>query len=125
MPAPTRFDFSEQLGLAGQAGYHFTQPLTFYQDEAETLPVNLTGFSAVLTLRQPGGVVYMTLTSAGGGIALGGAAGTVAIASASQAPPATAPPAGRHAYALELFAPGGALDTVLRGFWDFLPDESP
>lgn len=124
MTAPARFDFSEQLGLAGQAGYHFAQPLTFYQDEAETLPVNLTGFSAVFTLRQPGGVTFLTLTSAGGGVVLGGAAGTVSLSSATQAPPVATPPAGRHAYALELFAPGGALDSVLRGFWDFVPDES-
>lgn len=57
--------------------------LTIYTDDDATTLLNLTGYTATLTVRdKPGGSTIATLTS-GSGLTLGGSAGTIVIAQTS------------------------------------------
>ena len=78
--------------------------------------INLTGYTARLSVRthHSSATVLLSLTTANGGIALGGAAGTISItASATTTAALTAPV--RGVYDLELVSSGGVVTRLLEG----------
>jgi hypothetical protein len=81
--------------------------------------VNLTGYNARMKVRDssrriPGNNEIVSLTSlAGGGITLGGAAGTVIITLSATATGRTA--AGKYTYDLELESGSGEVTRLLKG----------
>ena len=127
---PTRWDRLADMGpdqapLAAVAGYPIALSLTFYADAAQTTPINLTGYSAKLTVK-PTGASAIEVTTANSGIALGGAAGTLVANSANVLPSAPTPPAaGKHDWQLEVLGPTGTLEFFFFGKWDFLGDLTP
>lgn len=116
----TAFDF---VGLvANIAGRALRQSGALYQDKAQTMPVNFTGWSAVFVLYDGSGE-RARLTSAGGGITLGGVLGTWALDSEAQDPAPTVPTAhGRYSYALEFLDATGNVDTSMRGAYELVRD---
>jgi hypothetical protein len=101
------------------------EPLTVYQgasfrehftwtDENNT-PVNLTGYTARMQARPApeSADAFMALTTANGGITLGGAAGTILV-QMSAAQTAALPSGGGH-YDLELVAADGTVTRLLMG----------
>lgn len=79
-------------------------------------PVDLTGYTAAMQVREPieSGTVLLSLTSSpAAGIALGGIAGTVVLVVSDEV---TAALTWTHAvYDLELYAPGGDTTRLLKG----------
>lgn len=86
-----------------------------WTDESNT-PVNLTGWTAALQIRQsPGATPIVSLTHLAG-ITLGGAAGTIDIVipgSVTAAIPVS--PAQTYGYDLVMVSPGGAPDRLIEG----------
>lgn len=110
-----RFDFAAEQGAT------FDQTLTF---KAAGVAVDLTGYSAKLQVRASygAGSTLLDLTSGGGAITLGGAAGTIRIvATAALTGGVTVPDTGDippklfAVYDLILTAPGGAVTRLLEG----------
>jgi hypothetical protein len=101
-----------RLDLVIEQGATWTVPLTW---EADGAPVDLTGWSARLQVRASHAhtSVLLELTSAGGGIALGGAAGTVTPGLDAAATAGLTWSTG--VYDLELVAPGGAVTRLTEG----------
>lgn len=79
-------------------------------------PINLTSYTARLAVRthHSSATVLLSLTTANGGITLGGALGTITItATATQTAALTAPV--RGVYDLELVSSGGVVTRLLEG----------
>lgn len=59
----------------------FNYVLTYYSDEAQTTPVNLTGYTARMSIKLKVGDVdtIISLTTENGRITLGGALGTITL----------------------------------------------
>lgn len=99
--------------IALEAGSVFQQTVTW--NDSNGAAVNLTGYSARLAIRR--GIAdtdpLLTLTSPGGGLTLGGSAGTIAIriTAIQTATLATSPIVSRLGrYDLELVPPSGEAD---------------
>ena len=77
--------------------------------------VNLTGYTARMKAkeRRPGTATVLTLTTENGGIALGGAAGTITLSMSAAATAALT--AQTLDYDLELVSGGGAVTRLLQG----------
>lgn len=84
-----------------------------WTDSAGAL-VNLTGYSATLTIRSVDGTTLTTLTS-GSGITLGGAAGTIAISKAT-----AGIAQGYHTYELVMTSGASVITTLLEGGWELV-----
>lgn len=99
-------------------GATFERSLTWYTDDAETLPRDLTGWSARLQVRKTAAAsgTLLALTSASG-ITLGGVAGTIAIEIAA-ATTAGIPP-GTYRYDLEMVDPSGKVRRLMEGTIQF------
>ena len=78
-------------------------------------PVNLTGYSAAMMVRNSynDASPILSLTSAGGQITLGGAAGTIAISASNTLTAAL--PASNGFYDLELTSAGGTITRLMQG----------
>ena len=110
---------SNRYDLTIQQGATFSIVAT-WKDSAGT-PVNLTGYTAAMTLRDSytatGTVLYL---SSGTGITLGGTAGTITILAAATATAAlTAPSSG--VYDLELIT-GATVYRLLEGGFTITPE---
>lgn len=70
---PARINFTFWKGAS------FQKRLTYYQSDSASTPVDLTGSTAELIIKDAAGLPLMTLTSGGGGIVLGGTTGTIDI----------------------------------------------
>lgn len=94
-------------------GASFNQLLT-WRDENNAL-VNLTGYTARMMARNAAGASspFLTLTTENGGIALGGAAGTITLSMTPAQTAALAPANG--VYDLELASAGGTVTRLLQG----------
>lgn len=108
MQAPGRYDFTIFQGAS------FDTTLTWKVGTPATA-VNLTGFTARLQVRTSvdSATTALELTTANGGITLGGAAGTIALAVSASATASL--PAGYYVYDLELVAPGGGVTRLVEG----------
>ena len=96
----------DHIGADGNvAGLPVTETFTLYEDAGCTIPKNLTGFSARFALRHLNerGKILVDATTLNGGIALGGAAGTVVLQTGEITPDHAAIPAGIHPYSIEVF----------------------
>lgn len=72
IPLPAKFTF------LAWAGGTFRKRLTLLQGDDDSAPRDITGCTAVMTIRvAPRGTVLFTLNTTGSGITLGGAAGTI------------------------------------------------
>lgn len=105
---PDHYDFTVRASTT------WRDLFTMYPTATAVSPINLTGYGAALVVKETAGVAtsYLSLT-AGSGITLGGASGTIEIVqSASQT--------GGYSwqdgeYSLTLTASGGDLNTLLTG----------
>lgn len=107
------------LNLTFPQGATWTLSLTWNDDDGD--PINLTGFSAAMQVRQ----TYRSTTPvvsvlSGSGITLGGALGTIAIRV-----PATSTDdikAGRYVYDFELTSGGGEVTRLIEGTLTVTPE---
>lgn len=95
-----------------EQGATFTLPLTW---NTNGVPVNLTGYTARMMCRESfdSETPFLTLTTENGGIALGGALGTIDILATAAQTAALTKLVG--VYDLELVAPGGQVYRKLQG----------
>lgn len=94
-------------------GATFNQLFT-WRDENNTL-INLSGYTARLMARTAAGAAtaFITLTTENGGVALGGAAGTVTLNMSAAQTAALSPVNG--VYDLEMVDSGGLVTRLLQG----------
>jgi hypothetical protein len=94
-------------------GATFGRVLT-WKDENETA-VDLTGYTARLHMREgyDAEAPFLTLTTENGGIALGGAAGTITLSISAAATAALTAESG--VYDVELITSGGVVTRLLQG----------
>ena len=113
MPAG-QHDFTCEMGAT------FARTVT-WEDSAGT-PINLTGYTARMMVKKaPGQTAVISLTSAsGGGLTLGGAAGTIAIAITATVTAALT--AGPYKYDLELASGAGVVTRLLEGSFTIKPE---
>jgi hypothetical protein len=100
-----------------------TYSTVFTYTDSNGAAVNLTGFTARMQVRAvyaASGPSISLTTSAGGGISLGGAAGTVTVT----VPAATSANlvAKNYVYDLELVSAGGVVTKLIRGKMKVLPE---
>lgn len=91
--------------------------------EVDGSPVNLTNYSARMQVRtrHEASATLVSLTSAvGGGLTLGGVAGTIGIALSATATAAL--PAGGHVYDLEMVSGAGVVTRLLEGRFTVTPE---
>jgi hypothetical protein len=103
-----------RVNLTIYQGSTFLKTLTWKTGEPAA-PVDLTGCSARMQVRQPldSSVVLLELTTGNGRIALGGAAGTVELSMTAADTAALTWPYG--VYDLEIVHPGGDVRRLLAG----------
>lgn len=106
MQAPGHLDLDLYQGAT------FSYVLTW---EVDGDPVNLTSYTARLQARTTADATStaLSLTTSGGGIALGGAAGTITITRSATQTAALTP--GRYLYDLELESAGGSVTRLVEG----------
>lgn len=93
-------------------GATFSELLTWKDENGD--PVNLAGYTARMKGKRTGdGGTAINLTTENGGIALGGAAGTITLTIGATDTAALAP--GDMNYDLEVVSGGGAVTRLLRG----------
>ena len=96
-----------------EQGATFSLPIT-WKDQLGNA-VNLTGYTARLQVREEveSATPFLTLTTENGGIALGGAAGTITLTVTATATAALT--ASKGVYDLELISGGGVITRLLEG----------
>jgi len=104
---PGHYDFTLYQGAS------FSRILT-WKNENDTL-INLTGYTARMQLResQDEASAFLTLTTENGGIALGGALGTITLSISASDTAALTQTSG--VYDLELVSGGGIVTRLLQG----------
>jgi predicted MFS family arabinose efflux permease len=100
------------LDFTIEQGATFNLLLTW---KIDTVPVNLTGYTARLAARVDveDTEVILSLTTSNGGITLGGSAGTISLD--QTAAQTTLLPAGTYVYDLELVAPNTTVTRLVQG----------
>lgn len=100
------------LDFTIEQGATFNLLLTW---KIDTVPVNLTGYTARLAARVDveDTEVILSLTTSNGGITLGGSAGTISLD--QTATQTTLLPAGTYVYDLELVAPNTTVTRLVQG----------
>ena len=97
-----------------EQGATLTRTFTAYTDADATLPLDLTGYTARMKIRQdPSATVIISLTN-GSGITLGGTAGTIIVV-ISAAVTTTLDDGYVYRYDLELIAADGAVTRLVKG----------
>lgn len=106
---PARYNFKVRQGVT------WRQVFTFHQGDTASSVVNLTNYTASLTIKDKpsDSTPLATLTSANGGILLGGTAGTITVL--QTAAQTTAYTWVNGEYRLTLTAPGGDTNLILYG----------
>lgn len=107
------------LNLLCPQGATFTTQLTWKTD---TTPVDLTNYTARMQVRSSwsSDTKIADLTTANGGITLGGTAGTILITITATA--TAAMPAGVAVYDLELVAGSGTVTRLVQGNFTITPE---
>jgi len=92
-----------------------------YKDSAGT-PINLTGYTAALQIRQNyyDDTALVTLTSPSGGIVITGATGTIDITMSSAQTASL--DEGIYVYDLEIYAGGGNITRLIQGQFTVSPE---
>ena len=105
--SPGNYDFTIYQGAT------FSRVLT-WKDE-NNVAINVTGYTARMQLResQDAAAAFITLTTENGGIALGGAAGTITLSISAANTAAITETSG--VYDLELVSAGGIVTRLLAG----------
>jgi len=100
------------LNFTIEQGATFNLLLTW---KIDTVPVNLTGYTARLSARVDveDTEVILSLTTSNGGITLGGSAGTISLD--QTATQTTLLPAGTYVYDLELIAANSTVTRLVQG----------
>jgi hypothetical protein len=100
-------------------GATFSSVMTYYSDEAQTTPVNLTGFTARMTVRRKyeDQNSIISLTTENARIALGGALGTITLT--ISATDSASLPIGSWYYDLELVN-GSAVTRLIGGSFEVI-----
>lgn len=106
---PARYNFTVQQGST------WRNVFTFYQTDISGAVVNLTNYTAALTVKDKpsDSTSLVSLTSDNGGVVLGGTAGTITVLQTATQTNAYAWANGE--YTLTLTAPGGDTNTLLFG----------
>jgi len=101
-----------EYDISTEQGSSLSRVVTY--SDANSSPINLTGYTARMQVRPraSSGYAYLTLTSPSGGLTLGGTTGTITILVDGSV---TSPiPAGDYVYALEVVN-GAYVDKVMGG----------
>lgn len=112
--------------LAATYGFTADKGATFSQQikwkDATRTPINLTGYTAVMTIRQKttNPVTVLTLTTENGGITLGGAEGTIRIDITAAQTDAIV--AGPYTYTLEVTSSSNEVTRLLMGAFVVRPE---
>ncbi|TXH14228.1 MAG: hypothetical protein E6R03_09740 [Hyphomicrobiaceae bacterium] len=106
MPAGT-YNFTIEQGET------FSRVITW--NDSSNSPINLTGYTARMQIRKGGGApeLQISLTTGGGGIVLGGVAGTITIT--IPASDTATMDAKSYVYDLELVSGSGVVTKLLKG----------
>lgn len=115
MSTPTLSVGPAKLNLKLRQGSTFAPaPLTYTYDEAGLVPIDLTGYTARMQIRDvDSNALLHSLTTEDGGLTLGGAAGTIALSISATDTAAFEWTTGK--YDLELVAPSGFVTSLLAG----------
>ena len=106
-------------GFTADKGATFTQVIK-WKNQDKT-PVNLTGFSAEMVIREKTTaiVVMLTLSTANGRISLGGSDGTITLSATAAEMDIVA---GQYTYTLELTSSSNEVTRLLMGTFTVRPD---
>lgn len=112
---------SNRYNLAIQQGATLSVALTW--KDSNDAPVNLTGYTARLQVRETydSGNAVLSLNTSNGGIALGGTAGTINLSAAATATAALSAPF-TGVYDLELVSASGDVTRLLEGLATVSPE---
>jgi hypothetical protein len=107
------------LDFTIEQGATFNLLLTW---KIDTVPVNLTGYTARLAARVDveDTEVILSMTTVNGAITLGGSAGTISLD--QTATQTTLLPAGTYVYDLELITSGGTVTRLVQGELNISPE---
>ena len=105
------------LNLVADQGATYTQRLTWKIDGN---PVNLTGYTARMKVKNIVRNVEVISITSSSGIALGGSAGTIDLT--VSATDMTKVVAGKYSYDLELVSPGGVVTRLVKGTFTVTPE---
>jgi hypothetical protein len=110
---------SAQFDITADQGATFSAVFTWLASDQQT-PVNLTGWSAAMQVRaEATNALLASFSTASGGIALGGSAGTITL---SASPSTTSGwTFGAGLYDLQLTDSGGDVITLLAGLFTVTP----
>lgn len=100
-----------------EQGSTFDKTLTVYVDSDMSTPLDLTGYSGELVVKdsRPGTTTYLTFSTADSSMVLGGAAGTVRLLATDEVTALL--DFDRGVYDLELEDSGGAVTRLLQGYF--------
>jgi len=113
MATPTISVAPARLNFRLRKGSTLRRTVTWYQDAARTLPVDLTDYDARMQIRDLAGVQLFELTTSNGGLTLGGLAGTITFYISAE--DTDEPGADNAEYDLELVAPNEDVLPFLAG----------
>ena len=101
-----------EYDISTEQGSSLSRVVTY--SDADSSPINLTGYTARMQVRPraSSGYAYLTLTSPSGGLTLGGTTGTITILVDGSV--TSAIPAGDYVYDLEVVN-GAYVDKVMGG----------
>jgi hypothetical protein len=101
-----------EYDISTEQGSSLSRVVTY--SDANSSPINLTGYTARMQVRPraSSGYAYLTLTSPSGGLTLGGTTGTITILVDGSV--TSAIPAGNYVYDLEVVN-GAYVDKVMGG----------
>lgn len=117
MATPTVSVTPSKLNFILRRGSTLRRTLTWYQDERQTTPVDLTGYDAKMQIRDLSGVLVIELSVFNGGITLGGAAGTISLYISDTASGAVVED--KCIYDLEMTATNGDVIPLVAGSFSF------
>lgn len=104
---------AETLNFVCNQRANFSERWTWYTDTARTTAMDLTGYTALMEVRDSSGTLVVTLSTANSRVALGGAAGTITLTiDDADTAPLTAD---TYDYDLTLTSSGGTTTRLVEG----------
>lgn len=104
---------AETLNFVCDQRANFSRQWTWYTNLARTTAMNLTGYTALMEVRNTAGTLILTLSTANSRITLGGAAGTITLTVDDADTEALTP--GTYDYDLTLTSSGGTTTRLIEG----------
>ena len=104
---------AETVNMVCDQRANFSEQWTWYTDVARTTEMDLTGYTALMEVRDSDGTLIVTLSTANSRIALGGAAGTITL-TVDDADTEDLDP-GTYRYDLTLTSSGGTTTRLIEG----------